>query len=70
MVKIRVRGPVCLQGDVTVGGSKNSLSAVLPALCLQDTGSIGTIENVPDIEDVRSFQSIFRELGMELTYDC
>ena len=70
MAKIRVRGPVCLQGDVTVGGSKNSLSAVLPALCLQDTGSIGTIENVPDIEDVRSFQSIFRELGMELTYDC
>lgn len=69
MEKIRMRGPVCLQGDVSVGGSKNSLSAVLPALCLKETGSIGRIEQVPNIEDVRSFQDIFCELGMELTYD-
>lgn len=69
MEKIKMRGPVCLRGDISVGGSKNSLSAVLPALCLKETGAVGRIDHVPDIEDVRSFQSIFRELGMELTYD-
>lgn len=69
MEKIKMKGPVCLQGDISVGGSKNSLSAVLPALCLKETGAVGRIDHVPDIEDVRSFQSIFRELGMELTYD-
>lgn len=69
MEKIRMQGPVCLQGDISVGGSKNSLSAVLPALCLKETGCIGRIGQVPDIEDVRSFQTIFHELGMELTYD-
>lgn len=69
MEKIKMKGPVCLRGDISVGGSKNSLSAVLPALCLKETGAVGRIDHVPDIEDVRSFQSIFRELGMELTYD-
>lgn len=69
MEKIKMTGPVCLRGDISVGGSKNSLSAVLPALCLKETGAVGRIDHVPDIEDVRSFQSIFRELGMELTYD-
>lgn len=69
MEKIRMQGPVCLRGDVSVGGSKNSLSAVLPALCLKETGSIGKINQVPNIEDVKSFQTIFHELGMELAYD-
>lgn len=69
MEKIKMQGPVCLQGEVSVGGSKNSLSAVLPALCLKETGSEARIDHVPDIEDVRSFQAIFRELGMDLTYD-
>ncbi len=69
MEKIKVTGPVCLRGDVSVGGSKNSLSAVLPALCLKETGSAGVIENVPDIEDVRSFQTIFHELGMAFSFD-
>lgn len=69
MEKIRIRGPVQLNGEVTVGGSKNSLSAVLPALCLKETDTVGKIDNVPDIEDVQSFQAIFQELGMKLSYD-
>lgn len=69
MEKILIRGPVKLTGNVAVGGSKNSLSAVLPALCLKETGTVGIIDNVPDIEDVQSFQTIFQELGMELFYD-
>lgn len=69
MKKLIIHGPVTLSGEVRVAGSKNSLSAVLPALCLMEEGNEAVIHNVPDIEDVRTFQKIYAEIGLDLKYD-
>lgn len=69
MKKLLIHGPATLEGEVRVAGSKNSLSAVLPALCLMEKGNEAVIHNVPDIEDVRTFQKIYREIGFTLDFD-
>ena len=57
MAKFIVNGGKELRGVVSVSGSKNSALAVISA-CLLVHGR-STIENVPDILDVRNFLKIF-----------
>jgi len=69
MEKVVIYGPSKLQGEVAVSGSKNSLSAVLPAMCLMGEGAICKVENIPDIEDVKSLCGILRELGLQIKHN-
>ena len=53
MEKIIINGAVKLAEEVSIGGSKNSLSAILPAACLKDKDTVFTVRNVPGISDVK-----------------
>ena len=65
--QIIIDGGVPLSGTVTVQGSKNSALPILFATILTEDRC--TINNVPELSDVRTTQSILRELGMHCTRD-
>lgn len=69
MEKVEVYGPSKLRGEVAISGSKNSLSAVLPAVCLMSEGAICKLENIPDIDDAKSLCGILRELGLQTKHN-
>ena len=52
MEKLVINGPTRLQGDVTVSGAKNAAVAIIPATLL--INGICTLENVPNISDVKN----------------
>ena len=49
--KLVITGPTPLKGEVTISGAKNAAVAILPATLLID--GVCTIENVPNISDVK-----------------
>ncbi|MCQ2437650.1 MAG: UDP-N-acetylglucosamine 1-carboxyvinyltransferase [Clostridia bacterium] len=59
--KLRIHGGARLEGEVTASGGKNAALAILPAALLADSPS--TIENIPDINDVRVILEMLRWLG-------
>ncbi len=61
MAKLVIRGRNKLKGKVTIGGSKNSSVAIIPAVLLGNGQS--TLENVPAILDVKVFAQILSDLG-------
>ncbi len=61
MSKLVIRGRCRLQGEVTIGGSKNSSVAIIPAALLGEGTS--TLDNVPRISDVSVFAQILKDLG-------
>ena len=61
-----ITGEHRLEGEVRVSGGKNTSVAVIPATLLSDEPC--TIENLPDIEDVRALVDILRALGAKVTY--
>ncbi|MGE5579790.1 MAG: UDP-N-acetylglucosamine 1-carboxyvinyltransferase [Bacillota bacterium] len=63
MSKLVITGRKPLRGEVTIGGSKNSSVAIVPAALL----GAGTshIENLPRIDDVRVFGQILKDLGVK-----
>lgn len=63
MEKFIVEGGVTLRGDVTVSGSKNAAVAIIPAVLLSDLPC--TIENLPDILDVKLMIEILEKLGAD-----
>lgn len=65
--KMMIVGGNPLEGDVRVSGGKNTSVAVIPAILLCDEPC--TIENLPDIEDVRALIDILRHLGATVTYE-
>lgn len=65
MEKIVVRGGVPLHGSVTVSGMKNAALPILYA-CVLVCGKC-TIENVPDVRDVRMSLDILKSMGAEIT---
>ncbi len=67
MSKLVVKGRKPLRGEVTVGGSKNSSVAVVPAALLG--AGTSTLENLPRIDDVRVFAQILNDLGVSVTTD-
>lgn len=63
MDKLIIRGKKRLKGEVTVSGAKNAALGVLPAALLLN--DICTIENVPDILDIKMLKGIMMSLGVE-----
>jgi len=61
--RIRIIGGNSLSGKVFASGSKNSVSAILPALCLADNKGESVIHNVPNIIDVDTICKILSETG-------
>ena len=67
MDKIIIEGGVPLSGSVKIQGSKNSALPILFATILTEDRC--TIHNVPELSDVRTTESILRELGMSCERD-
>lgn len=62
---LNVNGGKSLNGDINITGSKNSLSALIPAMCLGE--GVGYIKNASDVSDIATMQGILSEIGLELT---
>ena len=65
--KLVINGKTRLQGDVTIGGAKNAAVAILPATLLID--GVCTIDNLPNISDVRIYCDILQDLGAKITWN-
>ena len=64
MEKLFVRGGAALEGKVRVSGAKN---AVLPIIAAALLGTTPTrLEDVPDLEDVRTISEVLKYLGAEV----
>lgn len=67
MEKLVVKGPTPLKGDVTISGAKNAAVALLPATLLID--GVCTIENLPNISDIKISCTILEKLGAKITWN-
>ena len=67
MEKLVITGPTPLKGEVTINGAKNAAVAILPATLLID--GICTIENLPNISDVKISCEILEKLGAKITWN-
>ena len=67
MEKLVINGGTKLKGEVTVSGAKNAAVAILPATLLLD--GIYTINNLPDISDVKITCDILQDLGAKITWN-
>lgn len=67
MSSIHVEGGSRLNGDVVVSGSKNAALPIMAAALLTEEPLI--LENVPDIEDVRTMSDVLRGLGATVETD-
>ena len=65
--KFVIRGGRPLVGEVNISGAKNSVVAVIPAALLVDGPC--TIENIPEISDVKILIDILKELGSEIEFN-
>ena len=66
MEKLVVTGPTPLKGDVIINGAKNAAVAILPATLLID--GTCTIENLPNISDVKISCEILEKLGAKINW--
>lgn len=66
MEKLVVTGPTCLKGEVVISGAKNAAVAILPATLLID--GVCTIENLPNISDIKLSCEILEKLGAKITW--
>lgn len=67
MDKLVINGTTNLKGEVIISGAKNAAVALLPATLLVD--GICTINNLPNISDVKIYCSILEELGAKITWN-
>ncbi len=67
MDKFVIKGGTCLKGEVTISGAKNAAVAILPATLL--VNGICTIDNLPNISDVKIFCDILKTLGAKITWN-
>ena len=65
--KLLITGGIPLMGETYVSGGKNTSVAVIPAMLLCDEPC--TVENLPDIEDVRVLVDILTGLGAKVDYE-
>ena len=66
MEKLVIQGGTHLHGDVDIHGAKNAAVAILPATLLID--GTCTIDNVPNISDVKVMCSILKTLGAKIDW--
>ena len=67
MEKLVITGQTQLNGEVTISGAKNAAVAILPATLLID--GICTIDNIPNISDVKISCEILEKLGAKITWN-
>lgn len=65
MEKILITGGNRLSGEVTITGAKNAVLGIMPAVIL--TKGTCVLEHVPDISDVRHYESMLSKLGAVIT---
>jgi UDP-N-acetylglucosamine 1-carboxyvinyltransferase len=65
--KLVISGPTPLRGDVHINGAKNAAVAILPATLLID--GVCTIDNLPNISDVKISCEILERLGAKITWN-
>ncbi len=61
MEKLVIRGGTPLSGNIAISGAKNAAVAIIPACILIKEPC--RLENLPDIQDVKLFLDILRNLG-------
>ena len=61
-----IKGGVCLQGEVSIGGAKNAALGILAAAIMTD--ETVTIENVPNVRDIRVLLQAIEGIGAKVTY--
>ncbi|QNO15041.1 UDP-N-acetylglucosamine 1-carboxyvinyltransferase [Alkalicella caledoniensis] len=66
MEKLLVKGKQKLMGQVKISGAKNAAVAILPATIV--AGAPCTIENLPNISDVKVLTEMLAELGAKITW--
>lgn len=66
MEKLVITGPTPLRGDVKISGAKNAAVAIIPATIL--INGICTIENLPNISDVKTYCEILESLGVKISW--
>ena len=66
MEKLVITGKTPLKGEVEISGAKNAAVAIIPATLL--INGICTIENLPNISDVKLYCEILQELGAIVTW--
>ena len=66
MEKLVITGGTPLKGEVTISGAKNAAVALLPATLL--INGICTINNLPNISDVKIYCEILEALGAKITW--
>jgi len=64
--KLVITGKTPLKGEVEISGAKNAAVAIIPATLL--INGICTIENLPNISDVKLYCEILQELGAIVTW--
>lgn len=64
MEKIVIEGKTRLKGEVTISGAKNAAVAILPATLL--VNGVCTLENVPQISDIKTCCKILETLGAKI----
>ncbi len=66
MEKLVITGGTPLKGEVTISGAKNAAVAILPATLL--INGTCTIENLPNINDVKLYCEILEKIGAKITW--
>lgn len=66
MDKLIIHGNTHLKGEVKISGAKNAAVAIIPATLLVD--GITTLENVPNISDVKIICEILNTLGAKVSW--
>ena len=66
MEKLVITGPTPLKGEVNINGAKNAAVAILPATLL--INGTCTINNLPNISDVKISCEILEKLGAKITW--
>ena len=64
--KLLIKGKQTLKGQVKISGAKNASVAILPATIV--AGAPCTIENLPNISDVKVLTQMLEELGAKVTW--
>ena len=67
MEKLVIKGKTQLKGDVVISGAKNAAVAILPATLL--INGICTIDNLPNISDVKISCDILQDIGAKITWN-
>lgn len=67
MEKLVITGGTPLKGKVTISGAKNAAVAILPAALL--INGTCTINNLPNISDVKIYCEILETLGAKITWN-